>query len=48
MTDCGPRLGISVAYTQHRAEPFPEEMRQAGRRRVAEEAAQRMVQMGIW
>ena len=48
LTDCGPGLGISVAYTPHRAEPFPEEMRQAGRRRVAEEAAQRMVQMGIW
>ena len=48
LTDCGPGLGISVAYTPHRAEPFPEEMRQAGRRRVAEAAARRMVQMGIW
>ena len=48
LTDCGPKLGISVACTPHQEVPFTEEEREAGRRHVIEVATQLMIRAGIW
>ena len=48
VTDCGPKLGVSVACTPHREVPFTEEEREAGRRHVIEVATQLMIRAGIW
>lgn len=48
VTDCGPKLGVSVAFTPHREIPFTEEEREEGRRRVVEVATQLMIRAGIW
>ena len=48
VTDCGPKLGITVASTPHREVPFTEEEREAGRRRVVEVATQLMIRAGVW
>ena len=48
VTDCGPKLGVSVACTPHREVPFTEEEREAGRRHVIEVATQLMIRAGVW
>ena len=48
VTDCGPKLGVSVACTPHREVPVTEEEREAGRRHVIEVATQLMIRAGIW
>ena len=48
VTDCGPKLGVSVACTPHREVPFTEEEREAGRKHVIEVATQLMIRAGIW
>lgn len=48
VTDCGQKLGVSVASTAHREVPFTEEEREAGRKRVIELATQLMIRAGIW
>lgn len=48
VTDCGPKLGVSVGYELHREIPFSEEERAAGRKRVIELATQLMIRAGIW
>ena len=48
VTDCGPKLGVSVGYELHREIPFTEEERAAGRERVIELATQLMIRAGIW
>lgn len=48
VTDCGPKLGVTVACTPHREVPFTEEEREAGRRHVIEVATQLMIRAGIW
>ena len=48
VTDCGPKLGVTVACTPHREVPFTEEEREAGRQRVIQVATQLMIRAGIW
>ena len=48
VTDCGPKLGVSVASTPHREIPFTEAEREAGRRRVINVATQLMIRAGVW
>ena len=48
LTDCGPKLGSSVACTPHQVVPFTEEEREACRKRVIEVATQLLIRAGIW
>lgn len=45
--DCG-KLGMSCAYTVHRAAVYTEEERAEGRRHIQEVAAQSLVAQGLW
>lgn len=45
--DCG-KLGMSCTYTDHRAVPYTEEEKAAGRRHIQEVAAQILVDQGLW
>ena len=46
--DLGPKMGISLGYTEHQEVPFTEEEKEAGRRRIKEVATRNLIRAGIW
>lgn len=46
--DLGPKMGISLGYTEHQEVPYTEEEREEGRRRIKEVATRNLIRAGIW